>query len=115
MVAMMPLQMLFWHAPALLYWHGVPPLKSLFFSLMACWTNKGALLVFLLGWTSLFVTMSLALSLVATALGGTEFVSSLTYPAVLLMASMFFTSIWFTYKDSFDIGEAAGETVPPGA
>jgi hypothetical protein len=99
---MMPLQMLLWHAPALLYWHGVAPVKALFFSLMACWSNKGALLVFLLGWSAVFVVFSLGLSLVAALLGGSQVAGLIVYPAVLFMASMFFTSIWFTFRDSFD-------------
>jgi hypothetical protein len=103
MGAMLPLQMLFWHAPALLFWHGVPPVKSLFFSLMACWANKGALLVFLLGWAALFVVLSIAMSLVSALLGGIA--GAVVYPAVLFMASIFFTSIWFTFRDSFDVDE----------
>lgn len=103
---MMPLQMLLWHAPALLFWHGVPPVKSLFFSLMACWSNKGALLVFLLGWSVVFVVFSLGLSLVAALLGGSQVAGLIVYPAVLFMASMFFTSIWFTFRDSFDADDA---------
>lgn len=110
LAVMMPLQMLFWHAPALLFWHGVPPAKSLFFSLMACWANKGALLVFLLGWTSLFVAFSVALSLVSALLGGAGAAGLIVYPAVLFMASMFFTSIWFTFRDSFEA--SAGPEVP---
>lgn len=108
LVAMMPLQMLFWHAPALLFWHGVPPVKSLFFSLMACWANKGALLVFLLGWTGLFVAFSVSLSLLSALLGGAEAAGLIVYPAVLFMASMFFTSIWFTFRDSFDDSAVPG-------
>ena len=106
LVAMLPLQMLFWHAPALLFWHGVPPVKSLFFSLMACWANKGALLVFLLGWSGLFVVLSLALSLIGAVLGGAQIAGAIVYPAVLFMASMFFTSIWFTFRDSFEADDA---------
>jgi hypothetical protein len=112
LVAMLPLQMLFWHAPALLFWHGVPPVKSLFFSLMACWANKGALLVFLLGWTGLFVVLSLALSLLGALLGGAQIAGAIVYPAVLVMASMFFTSIWFTFRDSF-YGIDDPESRPP--
>jgi hypothetical protein len=37
MLLYLPLALLFWHAPALVHWHGVSPVKSLFFSLMACW------------------------------------------------------------------------------
>jgi hypothetical protein len=106
MVAMLPLQMLFWHAPALLFWHGIPPVKSLFFSMMACWANKGALLVFLLGWSGLFVVFSLGLSLVGALLGGSQVAGVIVYPAVLFMASMFFTSIWFTFRDSFEPDDA---------
>ena len=101
MLAMLPLQMLFWHAPALMFWHNVPPVKSLFFSLMACWTNKGALTVFMLGWSALFITFSLGISLLGAALGGASAMGVILYPAVLLMASMFFTSIWFSFRDSF--------------
>ena len=35
-------------------------------------------------------------------------VSVMMLPAVVLMASMFFTSIWFTFRDSFDDSEPAG-------
>lgn len=101
MLAMLPLQMLFWHAPALMFWHNVPPVKSLFFSLMACWANKGALTAFMLGWSALFITFSLGISLLGAALGGASAMGVILYPAVLLMASMFFTSIWFSFRDSF--------------
>ena len=49
-VMYIPLSMLFWHAPALVHWHGVPPVKSLFFSAIACWRNLGAFAVYLLAW-----------------------------------------------------------------
>jgi hypothetical protein len=112
LLVMLPLQMLFWHAPALLFWHGVPPVKSLFFSLMACWANKGALLVFLLGWAALFVLLSIALSLIGALLGGPQVAGAIVYPAVLFMASMFFTSIWFTFRDSFESDDVPES--PPG-
>ena len=73
---------------------------------MACWANKGALLVFLLGWSGLFVVLSLALSLIGAVLGGAQIAGAIVYPAVLFMASMFFTSIWFTFRDSFEADDA---------
>jgi hypothetical protein len=75
---------------------------------MACWANKGALLVFLLGWTGLFVAFSVSLSLLSALLGGAEAAGLIVYPAVLFMASMFFTSIWFTFRDSFDDSAVPG-------
>ena len=38
----LPLSLLFWHAPGLVHWHNVPPVKAVFFSLVACVRNIGA-------------------------------------------------------------------------
>ena len=46
----LPLSLMFWHAPALVHWHGVPPVKSLFFSFIACWKNFGAYTLYGIGW-----------------------------------------------------------------
>ena len=53
MVLYLPLSMLFWHAPALVCWHGMALFKSLFFSGMACLRNIGAYTVFGLAWAGL--------------------------------------------------------------
>ncbi len=96
-----PLAILFWHAPALVHWHGVSPVKSLFFSAMACWQNKGALLVYALSWLGLFMAGGMVLSLVTALAGSEQLAGVLVLPSVLLMASMFFTSTYFTFRDSF--------------
>jgi hypothetical protein len=114
LVAMLPVQMMFWHAPALLHWHGVPPVKSLFFSAMACWANKAALLLFMFGWCGIFLLAGMLVSMLGAALGAG--MGAVLYPAVLFMASMFFTSFYFTYRDSFyGSGEPpAVPEAPPG-
>jgi hypothetical protein len=111
-----PLAILFWHAPALVHWHGVDPVKSLFFSAMACWVNKSALLVYTLGWLGVFMAGGMALSLVMAFLGSAELGGVLVLPSVLLMASMFFTSTYFTFRDSFvaDESDTPSPTAPPG-
>ncbi len=96
-----PLSILFWHAPALVHWHGVEPVKSLFFSGMACWQNKAALTVFALSWLGVFMVSGLVLTVVTSLLGSEPVNSVLMLPAMLLMASMFFTSTYFTFRDSF--------------
>jgi hypothetical protein len=96
-----PVVMAFWHAPALVHWHGVSPGKSLFFSLAACWANRGAMLLYGLGWLGVFLLGGLLISLLGALLGGAQTMGFLLYPAVLLMASMFHTSIYFSYRDSF--------------
>ncbi len=111
----LPLALLFWHAPALVHWHGVDPLKSLFFSAMACWVNKGALLVYAAAWMGVFMVGGMALSLIMALVGSTELAGLLLLPSVLLMASMFFTSTYFTFRDSFTADEPGTEvdTSPP--
>ena len=42
----LPLSLMFWHAPALVHWHGVTPVKSVFFSFMACYKNFGTFTVY---------------------------------------------------------------------
>jgi hypothetical protein len=96
-----PVLALFWHAPALVHWHGISPVKSLFFSAVACVRNAGAFLMFLLGWSGVILAMSTVLSLLAMLTGSVQFLAAAMMPMVLLMAAMFSTSIYFTFRDSF--------------
>jgi hypothetical protein len=97
----LPLGLLFWHAPALVHWHGVSPLKSLFFSAMACWTNKGALLVYFLGWMVVFIAIAVVVVSLVSALGSPSLLASVLFPVAMLMSAMFFSSLYFTFRDSF--------------
>jgi len=106
----LPVLAAFWHAPALVHWHGVSPLKSLFFSLMACWANKAAMLVFMAGWMGVFLLAGLAMSLLGGLMGGAEGLQVVMYPLVLLLASMFHTAIYFTYRDSFATEDGPSDT-----
>ena len=97
----LPLSLMFWHAPALVHWHGITPAKSLFFSFMACWKNKGAFLVFGLVWMGLLLGVGLGITLLATLLGSPEFAAVAMFPAVLVLVAMFFSSLYFTFRDCF--------------
>jgi hypothetical protein len=95
------LSLLFWHAPALVHWHGVSPAKSLFFSFMACYKNFGAFTVFGLAWAGLFVLAAFVVSLIASLLGSPMLATVAMFPVALVIVAMFFTSIYFTFRDSF--------------
>ena len=97
-----PLSMLFWHAPALVHWHQLPPLKSLFFSFTACARNFRAYIVFGLSWMGVFLGVSATMTTVAALIGGAAAASSVMFPAALLLAAMFFTSIYFTFESTFE-------------
>lgn len=97
----LPLSLMFWHAPALVHWHGLPPLKSLFFSLVACFRNFWAFAIFGLMWLAVLVLGVVGVTTVAALLGNPGLAGDILFPVLLLLASMFFTSLYFTFCDSF--------------
>ena len=101
MVLSLPVVMAFWHAPALVHWHQVTPLKSLFFSLMASWANKGAMLLYGVGWMAVIMMSGVVMNLLAALFGGAALLNLVLFPMALLLTAMFHTSIWFTVRDSF--------------
>jgi len=101
LVLYLPVSLLFWHAPALVHWHGISPLKSLFFSIVACWRNMGAMTLFGLGWGAVILVLGMVLAALAVATGQPEITAGAVLPLGLLVASMFSTSLYFTFRDSF--------------
>ena len=101
MMLYLPLSLVFWHAPALTHWHGVPVAKSLFFSTVACLSNWRAFLVFGLMWSFIFMATMFALTLIGSVLGDGEFAAMAMLPAMLMLASMFFCSTYYSFKDCF--------------
>lgn len=113
MLLHMPLALLFWHAPALVHWHAISPAKSLFFSAVACLRNFGAMLVYGLAWMGVFLAAGFVLSAIGVAVGGQTVARGVLMPAVLLMAAMFTTSLYFTFRDSF-LAETPADASPTG-
>ena len=97
----LPLSLMFWHAPALVHWHGFPPIKSLFFSLLACLRNFWAYAVFAVMWLAVLIFVVALVSTLGGLLGQPSLAGDLLFPALLLLASMFFTSLYFTFEDTF--------------
>ena len=109
----LPVSLAFWHAPALVHWHGVAPVKSLFFSLVAVLKNTRAFLLYGALWMAMSFGAGLVL-LVLTAITGSPLVASVgLLPVALVVAAMFFTSLWFTFRDSFSVDNA--DPAPPSA
>ena len=101
-----PLSLLFWHAPGLVHWHNVPPVKALFFSIVACWRNFGAFTVYGLAWMGVFLGAGLAISLLVTLLAavglGAAMAGGTMVATAMMLAAMFLTSVVFTFRDSFE-------------
>lgn len=97
----MVLSLLFWHAPALVHLHNVPPSKALFFSLVACLRNWAAYMVYGLTWLGVFMLAVMILSTAAGLLGLGTAGGLIVLPLVLVLTTMFICSIYFTFRDSF--------------
>ena len=109
MALYLPLSLMFWHAPALVHWHGVPPVKALFFSMVACMKNFWALTLFGMTWLGVFLGVGVVVTFITSLAGSAELVGAVMFPVAMLMAAMFFTSLYFTFRDSFDLTEGATE------
>ena len=101
-VLYLPVSLMFWHAPALVHWYGISPLKSLFFSTVACLRNAKALLMFGLGWAAIIFVASLLIGLLALVTGSPQFAAAALMPLGLVITAMFSTSLYFTFRDSFE-------------
>lgn len=113
----LPLSLVFWHAPGLVHWHNVPPVKSLFFSLIACTRNIGAFIVFGLGWLAVFLLGGLLVTIVTGVLGllgllGAGAMAGLMIGLAMILATMFFSSIVFTFRDCFEPPETPVAPAP---
>ncbi|NCP39958.1 MAG: hypothetical protein GW848_05570, partial [Rhodoferax sp.] len=99
----LPLSLTFWHAPALVYWQDIPPLKAMFFSFVACFRNFWALTVFALAWMALMIGVVVLIIAISGMLDAPTMLGVMLMPTLLFVASMFFTSLYFTYRDSFEV------------
>jgi hypothetical protein len=109
-----PVSLAFWHAPALVYWHGVPPVKSLFFSCVAVLKNTRSFLVYGLLWFGLSLAASAVLAGLALLAGNGAILALGALPISLFLGAAFFTSLWFTFYDSFATDLPPGNALPAG-
>ena len=94
------LSIAFWHAPALVFWGDPGWAKSLFFSTVALWRNKGAFAVYSLVWLALFLVL-LAIVSIGSGLFGPERFTLVAAPLMLVFMTLFYASLWFTFADCF--------------
>lgn len=113
MLFYVPLSMLFWHAPALVYWYGMPASKSLFFSFVACWRNLKAFSVYVFAWGVIFMLAGVLAMLIASLLGNPGLMMATFMPIALMVAAMFFTSMLFSVRDCFAT-DLTDESPPQG-
>jgi hypothetical protein len=97
----------YWHAPALVHWGGQGALQALFSSTLAVWRNRGAYLVYGLAWAAVMALFAVALNLVLLASGATPMLALLATPATLIISTVYYVSLYFTFDDCFTLSPAA--------
>jgi hypothetical protein len=94
----------FWHAPALVHWGGQGALQALFSSTLGVWRNRGAFVFNGLIWVGLIVSLSMGLALLTSLLGLGQILPMLALPLGLLLSTVFYVSLYFTFIDCFMFG-----------
>ena len=100
----MPVMMLFWFAPTLVAWHGMPVAKALFFSLFACLMNWRAFTIYSIASAIvLLVVPFVVLFALMLASGGAlrPAAMAVLFPFVLSMMPTLFASFYASYRDIF--------------
>jgi hypothetical protein len=105
----------FWHAPALVHWGGQSAQQALFSSTLALWRTRGAFFVYMLAWTLISLLGGIALMLLSRLFGAPQLLTVLAMPVALAVSAAFYTSLWFSFRDSFapDADERVGMADQP--
>jgi hypothetical protein len=98
-----PVAMLFWFSPVLTAWHDVPPVKAMFFSIVSCWRNRGAFVVFGALWFVVETIVMFGLTTLMQALGAGDFAVAVLMPATIIVTTMLYCSFYATYRGCFGV------------
>lgn len=98
-----PVLMMFWFAPPLAAWHGIAPVKALFFSFFACLLNWRPFLAY--GAVSAVFALALPLLLLFVLMLASFKIAamSLVFPLLLVLLPTLFASFYASYRDIFGV------------
>jgi hypothetical protein len=102
----------FWHAPALVHWGGQSASQALFSSTVALWRTRGAVTVYLLGWTAAMLVVAALVLLMGSVFGARQALGVLTLPIGLIFSAAFYVSLWFGFSDTFGATDNTRDTTP---
>lgn len=96
---------LFWFTPLLVAWHQLPVTRAIFFSLIACWRNKWAFLIYAAAWGILLYVVHTVANLLAIALPGiSPVIAALAMAVNLFAAAVWSCSAYVNYATVFGSG-----------
>jgi len=101
---MMLLTVPYWHAPALVHWGGQGAAQALFSSALALWRNRAAFVVNGLLWAFIMIATSLVPAMLLSALGLMVLAPFVGTVVSLVVSTVFYASLYFTFVDCFMFG-----------
>lgn len=90
----------FWFAPVLVFWGGQGPAQAMFSSLLALWRARGAFFLYFLGGMGVVMVVSMLAGFVL-ALLGPGVAGLLAIPLGLILPTIFYVSLYFSFRDCF--------------
>jgi hypothetical protein len=98
----LPVMALMWFAPVLAGWHAMTPGKAMFGSVVACWRNLGAMLIFGVAASVMTLLISVAAVMLLTSMTSSrELMSILMAPLALVLMSIVQASLYPMYVGIF--------------
>lgn len=101
---------LFWHAPALIGWHRIRLTQALFFSMVACWRNKWAFLLYALSWAGIFFGLEIASDLLIQMGMSATLMQWILTPANIFIAAVLYCSFYPAYMMIFESSPTVADT-----
>ncbi len=101
-VILVPVSLIFWHAPVLVHRDGMGLGKAIFASALASLRNAGAFVVYGASWLALSALLVGVLAL----LGNPQLVMLIAVPLAMLMSAAFYASLHATVHGCIDFGDA---------
>jgi hypothetical protein len=111
MLVALPVIAAFWFAPLLTAWDEITPMKSVFFSFVACWRNWRAFAIYSFAASIVAVIIPGLLLVTAGAISESltnVFLITIKMVMIFVMAPILMASVFVSYQDVFH-GESAGE------
>lgn len=97
-----PVLMLMWFAPVLVGWHRLTPGKAMFGSVVACWRNKAALLVYgVLVSLMMMASSAVVVMVVSSLFSSRQALSIVLAPLALVLMTLVQASFYPMYRSVF--------------
>jgi hypothetical protein len=100
----LPTMVLLWYSPVLVAWHGIAPLKALFYSAAAFWLNRRAFAAYGAAVSLALLALALCLMALAALVPASTALNprSLVLPLALALLPTLLASYYASYRDVFE-------------